>query len=303
MFDKDLITGSGRGGPSLSAQPPADGETRRPWSIVESVERSHNPKWNLEEPENLDDVAVAVQSSYVGIMWAGGAFGACLFLILVLVDFLYNLPSFSFGIGEVFGGLFLSSIAGLFGFVVATISGGMSIAWVLGLNAMFVGLMSRRFAVALTGGLAAFQPIGATAFLSLVDPRLGVEPLSVEFFVFENLYPLFFLTLISFIAMVFGQVGALRAAKLKGVWRYLKQEMEDQQSLQIKSNHSTQSSCPKSSSAPFQFRIRHIMIIMIACSCVLAADQIFPNHALLAVTCLYFFLQSILLCFDIVFFK
>lgn len=305
MFDKDLITGSGRGGPSLSAQPRADGESGTLWGAADFV--SPVPRWKLEEPENPDDVAIAVQSCFVGIMWAGAAFVASLFLVSLFVILFSSLKEIGANPEcwqNIFDFFVLSIPASLFGFFVAAISGSMSIGWVLALSAMFSGLMSRRLAVALAGGMAAFLPIWAIGFLFLVDPRVGVNPLSIEFFVVDNLYPAALLILFTLSAMLFGQVGALRAARLKGVWRNLKQEMEYQRSQRLQANQSgRKSSVPTGIMSPFQFRIRHLMIGMIVCSCLFALDQIFPNHALLAITALYIFLQSILLCFDIVFFR
>ena len=295
MFDKDLITG--RGGPSLSAQPRADA-LEPVWRIDELVEDRPVQQCEIEAAESPENVAAALEASFVGTMWAGSVFGAC----LVFIPLFFSFVSFGFGFEEILFAVVIMGIAGMVGFFAAIISGVMSVGWVLALNVMFSGLLTRRLAVVLSGAIAGFLPTGAFAFLFMADSPTGVDPLQVDFSEVD-LYLVGFLTLLTFSAMLFGQIGALRSANSSGVWKNLKLEIDFQESQRLKSNHAGENSSKTSGiQTPFQFRIRHMMIGMIICSCILALDQIFPNHSLLMITCLYTVLQSILLYIDRIYF-
>ncbi len=261
--------------------------------------------------ENLDSrtksslIWNAVTISYSGIMWAGAAFGACLVLAPVLISFFrYPFPTAEF-FGQLFGIFFGMAIAALAGFLFAVMSGGLSTSAVLILNRFFGGALTRRSAVAIAGGLAGFLPAGAIAILIVGNP-LASSNLSTQLWLAGSpgVYVIGFFVGWTWLAMVFGHVGALWAANSGGVWRNLKRELDFKQSQQIPGKQGAVGvPGSRNESSQFQFGIRHLLVGTVACSCVLALDQCFSNHEVLITFGLYVVLQTILLWIDWLYFN
>jgi len=151
----------------------------------------------------------------------------------------------------------------------------------------------------ISGGLAGFLPIGLFVVSSYQAPDLREADFT------SSLIGLGLFLLFTFGAMLFGHFGALFAADSAGVWKNLKQELEYKQSRQVVAESFGGKSDDLSHVAhgPFQFRIQHLMIGMVLCSCVFALDQMFVNHSLLIALAIYIVLQAILLLGDWLYFK
>ena len=300
MFDKDLITsppGSQRG---LSDQELQKLWVKRPADLASASGPAQ--RWELEQAESFSNVSNAIKCTYSGILLAGAAFGATLVIIPIMISFVSAIVSLRFPMFEHLLYLsFWAFICGLIGLFVAVISGGLSVCLVLFLNWTLRGLLTRRSAIILTGALAGFIPSGAFLFSG------GGQPL---FLLFEPgaglwLHGLVFFLIFTFVAMLFGQVGALWGANSDGVWRNLKQELEFQQLQRAQQENANGESVSsgKGAQAKFQFRIQHLMIGMILCSLVLALDQFSVRHSLLVALVLYALMQSLLFLVDWLYFR
>ena len=305
MFDKDLITSPRPGESGLSAQP-HPGVERESFYAASDVLIDTAPahRWELEQAERHGNVENAIKSSYLGIMWSGAAFGVSLVLVPSILSIILVLVTLNFGgihdgVKAFISTIVVAAMAGLFGFFLAMLSGGFSITLLLVLNVMLEGLLSRRLGVVLAGAMAGFLPIGLLAILNSEHPYFGLLPKG------ENWLFVGFFLLFAFAAMVFGQIGALWGANSTGVWKHLKQELEFKRSLQVQSvdRCAGLSGASGRAHAPFQFRIQHLMIGMIVCSCVLALDQFSTHHSLLVTLMLYLVLQSMLLLGDWLYFR
>ena len=272
MFHRDLITSPSDVQPDLPLEPrPVD-------------ELGPATEWELEQAEGISSVNEAAKSTLSGIMVAGAAYGAAAFLLGGTLGGGAAFSAYPFhGLAIL---IFLTGLFSFYCFMFSALTGGLSISAILVFNSVLTkGALTRRSAIVLAGGIAAYMPCALLVLGSVHGKGIGME-----------VVPFVIVVGYVFFAMLFAQIGAVWMANRHGVWRHLKQE------LQYK-RESSGTADSKVTHPGFQFKIRHLMIGMIVCSCVLALDQICTHHELLVTFGLYLFLQSILLWGDWLYFS
>lgn len=305
MFDRDLIISPGGG---TSGKPGLPLEARPVEGDVGNYEGSGETwpatKWELEQAESVNSVGKAVRSTLAGIMVGGSAFATTVFLLIATLG--GYMPFASEPVYAFVMLVLLCAILAFYIFMLSGLIGGLTIGAILIFNSVLKGALTRRSAIVLAGGIAAYLPCGLLVFGSV--HRLGIVAAAWAQYLL--------LACFVFLAMLFGQIGAVWMANRSGVWRHLKQELLHRRARQFEPKHQQhqqhqqrQQHQPKGladSSTPlsgFQFKIRHLMIGMIVCSCVLALDQLCTHHELLITVCLYLILQTLLLVSDWLYFS
>ena len=109
--------------------------------------------------------------------------------------------------------------------------------------------------------VAASASAGPATFYTLLLIG-GFETSEFYFSAVANWYTVMIFFLFPVAAMLYGQIGALRAASAAGVWKNLKQELEFKHSLQVGADSLSVESGDAANfvQAPFQFGMKHLLI-------------------------------------------
>lgn len=292
MFDRDLIISPGGG---KSGKPGLSLEPRR---VEEDLVTYLGPeetwpatKWELEQSEGIRSVGKAVKSTLPGIMVGAATFAATTFLLVATIG--GRMPFATDALYAWVMLLLLAMVLTFYSFMLSALVGGLSIGGILIFNSVSKGALTRRSAIVLAAGISAYLPSGLLVFGVVYE--LGIKEAVVQ-----NLVVVGFV----FLAMLFVQIGAVWMANRSGVWRHLKQELQYRRARGLEPQQPAGGPADSSlSHSGFQFKIRHLMIGMIVCSCVLALDQLCPHHELLITVSLYLILQTILLVSDWLYFR
>ena len=210
------------------------------------------------------NVDKAVMDSQSGIFNAGGAFGlTCVSLpVIVWIPFaMLDVVQTGWSLNLIFTLLSL-----MFGFLIAStiaaIAGFIISAVTGGMSISFVLLFNACFPCLLDKRMALTLTGGLAGFMPF--GMILVIMLSSGASVLDPILAG------AFLAMVFGHAGALWNADL----------------------------CQNEAADRFQFGIKSLFFAMVACSCILGADQICPNHELLTMVCIYGIMQIVLVLLD-----
>ena len=208
-------------------------------------------------------VEIALEAGWMGIVFAGGVFGFLLALILGMTS---AGSSSGPSYSEVFIALWIGFAAGL---IISMVSSIMALPMIYFVKWTFGNVPNWRTAVCCFGGLSGFLPFSTSLFTTYGVP------------IFDGMIPIG--SVIAIFSMMFGQFGAVFLVTSRG---------------EVKAGRTG-----SVNGSRFQFRIRHILVLMIWFGVILTADRILPGHILLSSVIFYLVAQSVLVFADLLWAK